>query len=65
MHFRVSEKSKFEQIHKYVYVLICNSEKTKNDINAWKSNILKMHCSCKLPIKHIAQLNSLYKLLIT
>lgn len=40
-------------------------EKKGNGINVWKSNFLKRHCSSKLYIKHIAQLNDLYKLPIT
>lgn len=46
-------------------LLTCNSEKTKNDRNAWKSNFLKAHCSFKLHMKHIDMLNNLSKLLIT
>lgn len=65
MHFRISRKSNLERIRKCISMLTCNSEKTKYARKIWKFNFLKTHCSSKLPIKHVAQLNNLSKLLIT
>lgn len=47
------------------YLINLQLIKHENGRNGCKSNFLKIHCSSKLPIKHISQLNNLSKLPIT
>lgn len=47
--FQISGKSNTEV---YFYINL-QLRKTRNGINAWKSNMIKTHWSSKLPIKHL------------